>query len=68
MASETASTSTRTTAKIEHITAETTAKQRLDEADEALIVGNLVSFFQPLVQGIDRHVEALRYSTDYCDL
>ncbi len=51
--------------KIEHITAETTAKQRQDQQDESLIVSNFVSFFQPLVQSLDKHVESLRYLNMY---
>lgn len=57
MASESESSAT---TKSEHISVQTTSKQRLDEADEALLVSNFVSYFQPLVHNIDKHVEALR--------
>jgi hypothetical protein len=59
MASKTDSTTG--TTKVERVTAELTAKQRQDLQDEALVVSNFVSFFQPLVQNLDKHVEALRY-------
>lgn len=40
---------------------QTPSKEELDAANEKLIVANFVNFFEPLINNLDKNVDALRF-------